>query len=463
MTGDNPRDRSGRRAAVRIGAVVVAAAVAIGTMVLVGQRDDGGPAALSEASGVEYGVLASQCDPLRVRELQRAGVEVAHVDLRWDLYHPDSAAAAPNYTQQVFSLLEVCRDGGIDVILGLGAQYAPEWVRALPDGEFIDQTGTRSESAAANLMFSADVRWAFEQYAAEVVQLLPENSVTAIRVGTSEAGELGFPAEGLADRSGRNSFWAYNDAAQTGEGLPEGMEAAPLPGWRPADTEWSGAEVSTDDVDSWFSWYSDSVARTAAWQVNLLQRLGFEGEFHLPLAGRGTLPEDRTSAVAAGLDGTGDRDASLERGLYYPTQLPAIREATPDAELVADITGLGDATAVAARETSPAEDTCDPDDADLALEETDGVAEWAASRWSIAVARSAGYPVMGENPGPPDNPGTGSTDSSDSLREQLRFASQYAEDCGLRTFLFAFEDNLFGPGADVPLSVYAETISEARG
>lgn len=84
-------------------------------------------------------------------------------------------------------MLEVCRDAGLDVVLGLGTQYAPDWVRALPDGEFIDQTGTRSEAAAPNLMFSADVRRAFERYASEVVQLVPEGSVSAIRLGTSEA------------------------------------------------------------------------------------------------------------------------------------------------------------------------------------------------------------------------------------------------------------------------------------
>ncbi len=457
----DPTDGKRRqRTRLRVGAVALLAAVAAGSVIVAVQRDDGPDAA---DGGTRFGVLASQCDPVRSRELSQAGVSVVHVDLRWDLYHPDAPAAAPTYTQQVFSMLEVCRDAGLDVILGLGTQYAPEWVRALPDGRFIDQTGTGNESAAANLMFSVDVRDAFERYVSEVVQLVPDGSVSAIRVGTSEAGELGFPAEPLESRNGRNSFWAYNDAAQTGAGLPEGMERAPMPGWAPGDTEWSGSEVTPDDAGAWLDWYTDSVTRTVAWQIGLLQGLGFEGDFHLPLAGRGVLPEDRASAVQALLDGTGDRDASLERGLYYPDQLPAIREAAPDAVIVADITGLGDASAVLARGESPPADTCLAEDAGLPLEDTPGVADWAASRWTIAVARSAGYPVMGENPGPPSQPGTGSAPNSDSLREQLRSATRYAEDCGLQTFLFAFEDDLFAQGADVPLSVYADTIRALEG
>ncbi|TYC98992.1 hypothetical protein FQ377_08305 [Arthrobacter echini] len=456
--------QSGSRAARRrlaVASVLVAGLVIVGTTTLVMRQ--GVEENAATGGDVQYGVLASQCDPLRSRQLTQAGVDVAHVDLRWDLYHPESDAADPTYTQQVFSMLEVCRDAGLDVIVGLGTQYAPEWVRELPDGRFVDQTGTPSEADAPNLMYSSDVRGAFERYTSEVIQLLPEGSVSAIRLGTSEAGELGFPAEALDSRSGRNSFWAYNDAAQTGDGLPEGMTPSPLPGWEPGTDEWSGGSVTEDDVDAWFSWYSDSVVRTVAWQITLLRDLGFEGEFHLPFAGRGTLPADREAAVAALLDGTADRDASLERGLYYPTQLHAIREATPDAVVVADITGLGDATAVRAREASPRADTCEDSDVDLSLEDTPEVADWSASRWTIALAREAGYPVMGENPGPPSNPGTGSDSDSDSLPEQLRFATQYAEDCKLRTFLFAFEDNLFETGTAVPLSLYAHTIRDQEG
>ncbi|MDM7991136.1 hypothetical protein [Arthrobacter sp. zg-Y877] len=448
------------RVLLQLSVIALLAVIAVGSFIVVVQRGDGPDAA---DGGTRFGVLASQCDSVRSRELRQAGISVVHVDLRWDLYHPEAPAAAPAYTQQVFSMLEICRDAGFDVVLGLGTQYSPEWVRDLPDGRFVDQTGASSESAAPNLMFSADARWAFETYVTEVVQLLPENSVTAIRVGTSEAGELGFPAEPLTSRNGRNSFWAYSDAAQTGNGLPDGMASTPMPGWMPGDTEWSGSAFTADDASTWFDWYTDSVARTVAWQIGLLQGLGFEGDFHLPLAGRGVLPEDRESAVQALLDGTGDRDASLERGLYYPDQLPALKDAVPEARIVADITGLGDPTAVLARSESPPTDTCRGEDAGLPLEETPGVQDWSASRWTIAVARSAGYPVMGENPGPSSQPGTGSAANSDPLRDQLKSGVRYAGDCGLEIFLFAFEDDLFAPGAEVPLSVYADTIRGVEG
>ena len=50
----------------------------------------------------------------------------------------------------------------------------------------------------------------------------------------------------------------------------------------------------------------------------------------MPLAGRGVLPADLAEATAAALDGTADRDGSLERGLFYPDQLRAVAAATRD-------------------------------------------------------------------------------------------------------------------------------------
>ena len=90
------------------------------------------------------------------------------------------------------------------------------------------------------------------------------------------------------------------------------------------------------------------------WQIGLLRDRGYHGPIHMPLAGRGVLPADLAAATAAALDGTADCDGSLERGLFYPDQLRAIAGATDASTLFADVTGVGDATAVVGPGAGPA-------------------------------------------------------------------------------------------------------------
>ena len=62
------------------------------------------------------------------------------------------------------------------------------------------------------------------------------------------------------------------------------------------------------------------------WQVDVLRGLGFAGDIHVPVAGRGALPADLAEALAHQLGSTG-RDGALGRGLDYPAQFPALARA----------------------------------------------------------------------------------------------------------------------------------------
>ena len=66
---------------------------------------------------------------------------------------------------------------------------------------------------------------------------------------------------------------------------------------------------------------------------------------------------------------------------------------------------------------------------------------------------------MGENPGPPDAPHTGGDAASDSSAQQLLRAPDYARECGMTEFYWAFEDDLFTPGSGVDLDAYAARIA----
>jgi hypothetical protein len=173
------------------------------------------------------------------------------------------------------------------------------------------------------------------------------------------------------------------------------------------------------------------------------------------------LPADRARAISGLLDGRADPDGALERGLDYPAQF-AVLARSPDVDV--DFTGLDDDTAVRARAT--AQDRCRPGDGNGLLQRTD-VGSWSAQRFTTAVARRAGLGLVGENPGPPDAGSTGGSRWSDDIAAQLRWAPDYAVGCGIGTFLFAFEDDLFdgskSGSSGVDLNDYAVLIAAYEG
>jgi hypothetical protein len=212
--------------------------------------------------------------------------------------------------------------------------------------------------------------------------------------------------------------------------------------------------VTPQQADAWLGWYTTSLVDTVVWQVGRLRELGFAGEVQVPVAGRGILPADRAAAVAGLLDGRADPDGALERGLDYPGQFPVL--AGLDG-VVVDFTGLDDVTAVTARGLDPPQDRCLPDDTDDLLERTD-TAAWPGQRWTSALARHVGVGLVGENPGPPDAPDTGGEPRSDSSAQQMQRAPDYARECGMSEFYWAFEDDLFTPGSGVDLDAYQRII-----
>ncbi|WP_433787495.1 hypothetical protein ACQPX6_11855 [Actinomycetospora sp. CA-101289] len=447
----------GRRGVVLLLSGLALAAV---VLVIVSLTAAGRPA---PAGPLRFGVLGSSCDAARVPALAEAGVTLAQVSVEWARFAPAPGVVDAAYRDATTAGIERCRAAGIGVVLSVGLQDAPPWVTAAPGAAYRDQYGRPGPDRVPNLAFSAAARAATAEYLSAVARTWPLDGFAAVRVGTGDNGELGYPTvEPTAGAD--NPYWAFDDAAQSGVGLAEGAAVSPLPGWTPGSPTYDDRPLGADGVRRWFDWYSGAIAGAARWQVDTLRALGFRGEVHLPLAGRGVLPADLALAVENHLDGTGDRDGSLAAGLDYPTQLPALAEAP--GPLLVDVTGLDDATAVDARRLDPPQDLCAPDDADQVPEpapEVD-VASWSASRWTLAVASHAGLGALGENPGSAGAPNTGGDPESDDLSAQMEQATRYARACGLSALLFAFEDDLFGDPRDVSVAEYAEHIrtGEAR-
>ena len=393
-------------------------------------------------ASLEIGVLATSCAPDRAAALVGVGVRRAVLDIAWDRYEPRPDAFDAGYAAQVRRQVEACERAGIALVLGPGMQYPPDWVLDLPSGTYRDPAGEPAAPPVANLVFSSAVRDAAARYLTRLDADLGLERFAAVRIGTTETGELGYP--GPAAGGPGAAFWAFDDAAQGGPGRPDGVAPSPLPGWVPGDDAWRGAPVTSDQVQGWFRWYSDALVAAVDWQVGELRGLGFGGDVHLPVAGRGVLPAELATAVVRRL-GRADPDGGLGRGLDYPAQFAALArlDAADPGHLVVDVTGLDDVSAVRARALDPPQDSCRDDDVDAVRAGSGAVALWPAQRWVTANARLVGLALVGENPGDPALAHTGGAPDSDGSAAQLRHAPRYAQECGLAQFYWAFEDALY--------------------
>lgn len=456
-----PRHRRTRRARVVPVLSAVTVVVGVAAMALPMMHHGEGPAGSPATSTgpMAFGVLGSDCKPGRAVALHESGVSFAELGVDWRRFEPSQGFFDDSYVSQLKRALAACRSNGLGVVLTLGLNSAPRWVSDLTAGTYVNQYGDRGSDAVPDVVFSGAVRGAVRGYLAELNRVVHLNSLAAIRVGTGNNGELGYPAT----EGGRsNAFWAFGAAAQEGTGLAKGMSASPMPGWIPGSTTWRNASVTTAEVRAWFDWYSNSLADFVVWAVRQLRGLGYTHDVHLPLAGRGALPSDLHKALEAHLDGTGQPDGSIPAGLYYPEQLREISMLLSRSErrwgrVFVDSTSVDDSSAVSARQHDPPQAQCHFDDSTSDLVSNPDVAEWPSFRWTVANARAAGFGVVGENPGPPGAPGTGSNDQTDSSAQQMNYAPRYARECGMRLFQWAFEDDLFSNHGAL-LRAYAKRV-----
>ena len=432
------------------------ALVVVLTVVLAGCGSGDRADARPPGDGPAFGVLGSSCDPDRLDALRRAGVTTVMLEMQWAATEPAPGVVDPGYLAGVRQRIATCADAGMSVVLGAGVHNPPSWVLDLPGAGYVDQFGTTSSQGEANLVFSAAARDAAADYVRRVAAGVDLERVAAVRL----VGELGYPAP--ADPVEGPSFWAFDEAAQGGPGLADGVSPSPMPGWRPAVPVWQGAPVTEEQVAEWYDWYTASLIGSVAWLADTWRGAGFTGDLQVPLAGRGVLPDDRDEAVASRLDGSGDPDGALGRGLDYPRQFGVLADLDArwrPSRVLVGYTGLDDDTATRARADDAPQDTCAPGDTPESLTAS-GLVRGAAQRWTIALARAAGLAVVGENPGPP-GPTTGGSEFSDSEADQMGQAARYARDCGLEALYLAFEDDLFTPGSGVDPESYGRAIAGA--
>ncbi len=434
--------------ALRLLPVAVVLALAVSLAVPTGRAQ--------AAEGPAWGFVASSCTESSVAANRAVGLAVVEVEAYWDRYLPTRSGVVDTaYVADLRARITRCLDAGLRVVLGPGLQYPPAWVRALSGSKLVDQRGKTPSTGALDTVFSATVRAAQADYLKRLVADLPSGRIEAVRIGTSAEGEIGYPGPNAAGDGFLQSWWAFSPAAQQGTGLAAGASRTPMPGWIPGQRTWQGRAVTAASARTWFQWYTRSLTSALKGQHDVLRAAGYAGQVHLPAPGKGVLPADLTTASNALLNGTGDRDGSLGRGLNYPDQFGVLAHGV--SKLVIDLTGIDDGSAVLARRLSPPQDACQDGDPATSVAAGTRVDLWSNQRFARAQAARANLPAVGENPGPPAAQ-TGGTSSSDSLADQIARSPAYARSCRLAALLVAFEWAMDDPRSGVTRDDYRRAV-----
>ena len=411
------------RAAARTGRARAAAAVgaaAVGVPLLLA------PAAAHAAAGPIWGTLDTQTSTAATEAA--AGVGMAMFEFNWAAYEPAQGKFTASYMTAMKAELAAYQAAGMKVTLGLGLQDPPAWALALTNGTYIDQTGTAA-AGAADLVFSASVRSAAATYLGAINANMPLSQFWAIRLGDSAGlGEMLYPGTG--------TYYAFNNSALTGAGLPAGMTKNPDPTWKPGTPGLTPAQIT-----AWITWYVGGLDNLTGWEMTTLGGLGFKGYYEALTPGSGTRPDQLVTDENSNLPNDGTTGVGAVWQLYY-AGLPSKTNVIAYISSVADNSGGNNLCTPADDSqplTSPALDT------------------WSATRWITRIAAQYGLPVAGENPGLnlPASLDTFYTNTTST--GMMATALAQARSCGFTAFYWAHDVHLWD--GTIPFTTYAAAIN----
>jgi hypothetical protein len=348
---------------------------------------------------------------------------MAMLELNWSAFEPRPGVIDPGYVAAMRCRLRAYRAAGMKVTLGLGMAATPSWVFALPDSCYADQHGNVPREAC--FVFSRAVRRAAARYMSLVNASLPLQGFWAIRLTSGGNGEMLYPGGG--------GYWAFSNAALTGDGLPPGMTPNPYPDWRPGDRGLSPARI-----DRWVNWYVGGLVDVTSWQMRVLTRLGFTGYYQTVTPGSGTRPGELARAEQDGLPDDDTTGAGAVWDRYY-AMLPV------KTNVIAYISSVAD--------TSGGDDLPRPADATIPLTSA-AMDSWSATRWITRVANQHRLPVGGENPGYGMPAHLNAHYTSGAM---MANALRQARAAGFTVFYWAHDVRLWD--GTLPFSVYAGMAS----
>jgi hypothetical protein len=408
--------KTGLKRAGALAAAAVGLSLAIGTGHAL--------AATTTTPGIIYGTLDTQTATAATED--KAGVTMAMLELNWSSFEPTNGTVSASYLATIKAELAAYQAAGMKVTLGLGMHWTPSWVFSLANSKYVDQNG--NTSTEADFVFSSAVRQAAAGYLKLVNQNLPLSNFWAIRLSSGGDPEMLYPGGG--------TYWAFNNAALTGNGLPSGMTANPFPKWKPGQSGLTHAQI-----DQWVTWYIGGLDNVTTWQMTTLGNLGFTGYYQTVTPGSGTRPDTLTQTENSNLsnDGTTGVGAVWDRyyaGLYASPKVIAYISS------VADTSG-GDDSCAAADDTTP-----------LTSATMDS---WSATRWISRIAVADNLLTGGENPGYgiPASLNAHYTDTSST--GEMADALRQARTCHFTVYYWAHDVHLWD--GTLPFSLYQTMIA----
>ncbi|MFA6285899.1 MAG: hypothetical protein WC661_00840 [Opitutaceae bacterium] len=275
------------------------------------------------ASRTALGVL--QATPAQAPALADAGVTLVVLGVSWENFEPTAGTPNPAYIRQLRADLDAYRRANLQVVLDPGIQYPPAWLFTLPDSRYQNQYGSLYADRAsgkniANTVFNAAVR---ARYAFHLAALFRELGVDffAVRLGGGWYGELNYPDTTYAKHP--NCYWAFDPIAQGAKpGLPAGLTACPVPGWKPGD-----ASPGHASARRFLDWYLASLQNYHDWQIATVRHL-YPGPLMMMYPSWGIRPGQLEPAVAADLAGTTspEKNGEIQRGFDFARFIGGIRD-----------------------------------------------------------------------------------------------------------------------------------------
>jgi hypothetical protein len=418
--GTSSRSISGR---VRSGVALVGIA-ALGVSLALGTANAEDTSA-QQTGTILFGTLDTQPGTVAA-EAATSDVSVAMFEFDWASFEPSPGVFSASYLATMKSELAAYQAAGMRVTLGLGLQDPPSWVFSLPDASYVNQYGAQSNEA--NFVFSAAVRNAASAYLAQIAADIPLSSFWAIRLTSGGNPEMLYPSGG--------TYWAFDNAALTGNGLASGMTPNPDPDWRPGNPG-----LSQSQIDAWVNWYVGGLDNVTNWQMQTLSGLGFYGFYETVTPGSGTRPDGLALDELFNLPNDSTTGMGAVWNLYY-AMLP------DKTNVIAYISSVAD--------NSGGNDDCQSSDTSIPLT-SPSMDSWSATRWISAIAHQNGLALGGENPGYGIPANLDFLYRNTSSSGMMSDAIGQAQSCGFLVFYWAHDVHLWD--GTLPFSTYANSIA----
>ena len=355
----------------------------------------------------------------------KAGI-MAMFEYNWASFEPTQGVLSSSYLATMKSELAAYQAAGQKVTLGLGLQNPPSWVFNLADSRYVDQNG--NTSSEANFVFSQAVRSAAASYLSLVAAAIPLSNFWAIRLTSGGDGEMLYPGGG--------AYWAFDQAALTGNGLAAGMTPNPDPSRKPGTGGLTQAQIST-----WVNWYIGGLDNVTNWQMQTLSKLGFTGYYETVTPGSGTRPDYLAQEEQNNLNDQSTTGVGAVWNLYY-AMLPNRTNVIAYISSVADQSG--------------GNDSCQSSDDSVSLTSST-MDSWSSARWISRIANQYNLPVGGENPGYGLPASLDSFYTNTSSTGMMASAIRIAVSCNFKVFYWAHDIHLWD--GTLSFSLYTSSIA----